>query len=286
MSEQQKCQRPGCPGSYEDVGGGELYCDTCGLAPVVASNGMVGSPRPDSPRAARARAAPAAVRGRVPAAPVPVRPRAPRSRGARSPDACRARCPATRPAARCRCAARARPPPPVAAVSSASGWCRCRTCRGPTRARWCWRTRRCPSASGSARAPTAGRRWAVRAVSGWGAPRGSAPSAVTRTRSCRSCTRATSCTASTRWWAVSRTAGSAGSTSPSTARSPTAGWSSRVCSTPATRTRWRRRSPSGASWRRSSTPTSCGSTTSWSTWTSGRVRWTGTSSWSTSAASR
>ncbi|MFK0018045.1 tetratricopeptide repeat protein [Streptomyces sp. NPDC090798] len=44
MSEQQKCQRPGCSGSYEDVGGGELYCDTCGLAPVVAGNGMVGSP--------------------------------------------------------------------------------------------------------------------------------------------------------------------------------------------------------------------------------------------------
>lgn len=44
MSEQQKCQRPGCPGSYEDVGGGELYCDTCGLAPVVSGNGMVGSP--------------------------------------------------------------------------------------------------------------------------------------------------------------------------------------------------------------------------------------------------
>ncbi|MFF4130811.1 tetratricopeptide repeat protein [Streptomyces mirabilis] len=44
MSEQQKCQRPGCPGSYEDVGGGELYCDTCGLAPVVSANGMVGSP--------------------------------------------------------------------------------------------------------------------------------------------------------------------------------------------------------------------------------------------------
>ncbi|AVH58707.1 MULTISPECIES: serine/threonine-protein kinase [Streptomyces] len=41
---QQKCQRPGCPGSYEDVGGGELYCDTCGLAPVVSANGMVGSP--------------------------------------------------------------------------------------------------------------------------------------------------------------------------------------------------------------------------------------------------
>ncbi|MFJ4647842.1 tetratricopeptide repeat protein [Streptomyces bobili] len=39
----QTCQRPGCEGSYEDVGGGELYCDTCGLAPVVASKGEVGS---------------------------------------------------------------------------------------------------------------------------------------------------------------------------------------------------------------------------------------------------
>uniref|UniRef100_UPI0040402A57 tetratricopeptide repeat protein n=1 Tax=Streptomyces sp. DG1A-41 TaxID=3125779 RepID=UPI0040402A57 len=37
------CQRPACGGTYEDVGGGELYCDTCGLAPVVAPNGMVGS---------------------------------------------------------------------------------------------------------------------------------------------------------------------------------------------------------------------------------------------------
>ncbi|MFI9819115.1 tetratricopeptide repeat protein [Streptomyces sp. NPDC052013] len=37
------CQRPGCGGTYEDVGGGELYCDTCGLAPVVSSSGMVGS---------------------------------------------------------------------------------------------------------------------------------------------------------------------------------------------------------------------------------------------------
>ncbi|MFC8100533.1 tetratricopeptide repeat protein [Streptomyces sp. NPDC057363] len=37
------CQRPGCGGAYEDMGGGELYCDTCGLAPVVASGGMVGS---------------------------------------------------------------------------------------------------------------------------------------------------------------------------------------------------------------------------------------------------
>ncbi|MFJ3974757.1 tetratricopeptide repeat protein [Streptomyces sp. NPDC090021] len=28
------CVRPGCPGAYEDMGGGGLYCDTCGLAPV------------------------------------------------------------------------------------------------------------------------------------------------------------------------------------------------------------------------------------------------------------
>jgi serine/threonine-protein kinase PknG len=40
---QQSCQRPGCGGSYEDVGGGELYCDTCGLAPVVSASGLVGS---------------------------------------------------------------------------------------------------------------------------------------------------------------------------------------------------------------------------------------------------
>ncbi|MEU6808164.1 tetratricopeptide repeat protein [Streptomyces sp. NPDC046831] len=40
----QGCQRPGCDGSYEDVGGGELYCGTCGLAPVVAPDGTVGSP--------------------------------------------------------------------------------------------------------------------------------------------------------------------------------------------------------------------------------------------------
>ncbi|WP_108986737.1 serine/threonine-protein kinase [Streptomyces coelicoflavus] len=37
------CQRPGCDGSYEDMGGGELYCDTCGLAPVVAAGGALGS---------------------------------------------------------------------------------------------------------------------------------------------------------------------------------------------------------------------------------------------------
>ncbi len=44
MSEEQRtCQRPGCDGSYEDMGGGELYCDTCGLAPVVAAGGLLGS---------------------------------------------------------------------------------------------------------------------------------------------------------------------------------------------------------------------------------------------------
>ncbi|MEV7404003.1 tetratricopeptide repeat protein [Streptomyces sp. NPDC091267] len=39
-----QCQRPACEGSYEDMGGGEMYCDTCGLAPVVSPNGMVTSP--------------------------------------------------------------------------------------------------------------------------------------------------------------------------------------------------------------------------------------------------
>jgi serine/threonine-protein kinase PknG len=44
MSQAQgTCQRPGCGGTYEDVGGGELYCDTCGLAPVVSASGLVGS---------------------------------------------------------------------------------------------------------------------------------------------------------------------------------------------------------------------------------------------------
>ncbi|MEU0082715.1 tetratricopeptide repeat protein [Streptomyces sp. NPDC006274] len=44
MSEIRNCQRPGCDGAYEDMGGGELYCGTCGLAPVVSSTGMVSSP--------------------------------------------------------------------------------------------------------------------------------------------------------------------------------------------------------------------------------------------------
>ncbi|MBV2357502.1 protein kinase [Streptomyces sp. J2-1] len=39
MSEaEQSCGRPGCEGSYEDVGGGELYCGTCGLAPVAGAD--------------------------------------------------------------------------------------------------------------------------------------------------------------------------------------------------------------------------------------------------------
>jgi serine/threonine-protein kinase PknG len=32
-----ECQRPGCDGTLEDMGGGGLYCDTCGLAPLPAA---------------------------------------------------------------------------------------------------------------------------------------------------------------------------------------------------------------------------------------------------------
>ncbi|MGY1397051.1 tetratricopeptide repeat protein [Streptomyces sp. SS10] len=42
--ERSACQRPECDGTYDDVGGGELYCDTCGLAPVVSPTGLVASP--------------------------------------------------------------------------------------------------------------------------------------------------------------------------------------------------------------------------------------------------
>jgi serine/threonine-protein kinase PknG len=42
--QRQKCQQPGCEGSYEDFGSGELYCDTCGLSPVVSPDGLVSSP--------------------------------------------------------------------------------------------------------------------------------------------------------------------------------------------------------------------------------------------------
>ncbi|WP_406139832.1 tetratricopeptide repeat protein [Streptomyces sp. NBC_01089] len=67
MSEQQECQRPGCEGSYEDMGGGELYCDTCGLAPVVSPSGLVSSPPTGIAGGARgsnsARSGSASVRG-------------------------------------------------------------------------------------------------------------------------------------------------------------------------------------------------------------------------------
>jgi len=44
MSDTGTCQRRECGGSYEDVGGGELYCGSCGMAPVVSPQGMVSSP--------------------------------------------------------------------------------------------------------------------------------------------------------------------------------------------------------------------------------------------------
>ncbi|GAA2661757.1 serine/threonine-protein kinase [Streptomyces lunalinharesii] len=36
-----RCQRRECAGRYEDVGGGELYCEVCGLAPVVSPEGLL-----------------------------------------------------------------------------------------------------------------------------------------------------------------------------------------------------------------------------------------------------
>ncbi|WP_190141822.1 serine/threonine protein kinase, partial [Streptomyces glebosus] len=39
----ERCQRRDCAGSYEDVGGGERYCDLCGLAPVVSPGGLLSS---------------------------------------------------------------------------------------------------------------------------------------------------------------------------------------------------------------------------------------------------
>lgn len=45
---QQSCQRPDCEGAYEDMGGGELYCDTCGLAPVVPAGTPSGGGRAGS----------------------------------------------------------------------------------------------------------------------------------------------------------------------------------------------------------------------------------------------
>ncbi|MEU5463991.1 tetratricopeptide repeat protein [Streptomyces althioticus] len=44
VEERSVCRRPECDGTYDDVGGGELYCGTCGLAPVVSPTGLVASP--------------------------------------------------------------------------------------------------------------------------------------------------------------------------------------------------------------------------------------------------
>ncbi|WP_416959283.1 tetratricopeptide repeat protein [Streptomyces sp. Agncl-13] len=48
-----KCQRPGCTGTIEDVGGGELYCDICGRAPVpqrVGAGRTGASPASEGPK--------------------------------------------------------------------------------------------------------------------------------------------------------------------------------------------------------------------------------------------
>ena len=45
-----KCQRPGCAGTIEDVGGGELYCDICGRAPMPQ---RVGAGRTEASPASR-----------------------------------------------------------------------------------------------------------------------------------------------------------------------------------------------------------------------------------------
>ncbi|WP_427919077.1 tetratricopeptide repeat protein [Streptomyces sp. cg40] len=42
-----KCRRPGCAGTMEDIGGGDLYCDVCGRAPVPQRAGT-GSARASS----------------------------------------------------------------------------------------------------------------------------------------------------------------------------------------------------------------------------------------------
>ncbi|RMI34673.1 serine/threonine-protein kinase [Streptomyces triticirhizae] len=46
------CQRPGCDGRYRLAERGQLYCDACGLAPVVSAEGIIGDTRtrPTSPR--------------------------------------------------------------------------------------------------------------------------------------------------------------------------------------------------------------------------------------------
>ena len=41
----QPCQRPGCGGRYQLAERGQLYCDACGLAPVVSADGIIGDTR-------------------------------------------------------------------------------------------------------------------------------------------------------------------------------------------------------------------------------------------------
>ena len=115
-------------------------------------------------------------------------------------------------------------------------------------------------------------------------PRGTAPAwfagsarrTARRTRSPRPWHRGRWSRASTRCAARWRTAASAGSTSPSTATSTTAGWCSRASSTRTTRPRSPRPAPSASSWPSSATPTSSRSTTS--SGTSRTTTWAGTHS--------
>ena len=211
---------------YEDVGGGELYCDTCGLAPVVVgATGMRGLAADRRRPARRARVGLAAApRHRAPLALLAyARPRSRRSPpGARCPGGCRARCPGRSDgAARCRCAA----PAPSAAGSGRGRLGRgpgapCRTCRGPTRAptvlddpevperkRFCSRARLRGAGGPRARRPAGPHGGLLHQVR---------PPVLVRAEAAAP---ATWCTASTRWWAAWRTAGSAGSTWPWTARS-------------------------------------------------------------------
>ncbi|MGM0356379.1 hypothetical protein, partial [Streptomyces sp. ECR3] len=44
------CLRPGCEGTYEDMGGAQPYCDTCGLAaPAPAGAESAPTPAPAHP---------------------------------------------------------------------------------------------------------------------------------------------------------------------------------------------------------------------------------------------
>jgi serine/threonine-protein kinase PknG len=59
-----ECQRPGCDGTLEDMGGGDLYCDTCGLAPLPAAARAGGAGgRPAGPAASGGAAIPPARSG-------------------------------------------------------------------------------------------------------------------------------------------------------------------------------------------------------------------------------